>query len=49
MVYKDGEPLLYEGGNCAAVVVYDERNKQVVDMIVMLENNNFMLEHREVR
>lgn len=48
-VYKDGEPLLYEGGNCAAVVVYDERNKQVVDMIAMLQNNNFMLEHREVR
>lgn len=48
-VYKEGKALIYERGNGAAVVVYDERNKEVVDVITMLESDNFTFEHREVR
>lgn len=38
--------LLEEAGNGAAAVIYDPEKREIVDIVVMMENTNFAFEHR---
>ena len=45
-VYREGKVLVDKEGNGAAAIIYDEQNREVVDIVVMLEDKNFEFEHR---
>ena len=38
--------MLEEAGNGAAAVIYDPEKREIVDIVVMMENTNFAFEHR---
>ncbi|MCI9323478.1 MAG: hypothetical protein HFH81_09520 [Lachnospiraceae bacterium] len=47
-VYREGNVLINEIGNGAVAVIYDEQKKEVIDVVVMMENSDFAFRHRQV-
>ena len=47
-IQKGDTLLVDETGNEVICVVYDYLNKEVVDVVTMIDTNNFSLKHKEV-